>query len=159
MDKSTKQGIFTCCLIMAAFGIAGSIDAPKFDEKPVLTAKEQKIAAVLAKNGSDNPVKLAQAIAKSKRPRLATAVTITESNGRNVRGKSCNEKGYFQIREELHGEFNDDLHSQVQKFEEVMEKMIAESDGNLRKALCRYNGDTSGKYAAKVMARVQEVKL
>lgn len=147
-------------VFIAVLGIVGRIEYndQKMLEQVIRTEREIEIARVLTKAGSDAPDALAKELAKAKRPRLATAVAVVETRGRNVRG-AVNEKGYFQIREELHGAFNDDIPSQVKKFEDVIEPMIRKSDGVLEQALCRYNGDFSGAYAGKVLKVVERVRI
>lgn len=154
-------------VIIVAFGIVGNIeyrDQQAMEQAAkippcTLTLKEAKLAEFFEKNGSPHPVELAQTVAKMKRPRLAAAQAVVESNGNKTAIGKLNEKGVWQIRQELHGEFSSDLGSQSRKFEEVMEQMIRESDGKLKKALSLYNGDRSGKYAALVLRKVAEVKL
>lgn len=55
-------------------------EAPRKPAKP-LTETETKIAKVFIKAGSPVPVEMAQAIAKTKRKRLMTAVALQESGG------------------------------------------------------------------------------
>jgi hypothetical protein len=149
-------------IIIAVIGVVGNIEyKAELAMDKALTTKEHKIAEVLIKHGAENPVELAQVIAKKKRPRLATAQAIVESNGRNVIGKA-GEKGIWQIIERDHGIVPDDIQGQADKWEEVFESYLNESKGKMKEALCRYNSgrpNRSIKYANKVMAKVEEVKL
>lgn len=126
-----------------------------------LTKKEAKLATFFIKHGAENPVKLAQVVATKKRPRLAAAQAIIESNGRNVRGKA-GEKGIWQIIEREHGVVPDDIEGQADKWEQVFEDYLACSKGRLKEALCRYNSgrpDRSEQYALKVLSIIREVGI
>lgn len=126
---------------------------------PSLTATEQKLARVLQDNGSPHPVELAKVVAKMKRPRLAAAQAIVESNGTPTARGKAGEKGTWQIIEREWGPVPKDIQGQARQYEEIMEELIKSSDGNLRKALGKYNGDRSGKYARKVLSKVEKIKL
>lgn len=148
-------------LMITAMMVRPAHDEQVTAAQPQLTKKEIKLAEVFIKHGAESPVELAQAVAKRKRPRLAAAQAIVESNGRNVIGKA-GEKGIWQIIEKEHGIVPDDIQGQSEKWEKVFEDYLSQSNGRLKEALCRYNSgrpDRSQKYAAKVLRVVEQVKI
>lgn len=126
---------------------------------PAAPVKEQKIAALLTAYHSPHPTELARVIVKMKRPRLAVAQAIVESNGDKTAVGKAGEQGIWQVMKKDWGPVPADIQGQANQYEVIMEELIRASDGNLRRALGRYNGDKSGKYAAKVMKVVSQVPL
>lgn len=125
-----------------------------------LTPTEQKLAAVFHEHGSPHPVELAKVVARMKRPRLAAAQAIVESDGTVTARGAAGEIGIWQVIERDWGPTpKNDIKGQADQYESIMESLIKESDGNLRKALGKYNGDRSGKYARKVLSKVEKIKL
>ncbi len=120
-------------LMLALYGIVGSCDQRKpqqlqaVQKVQALTVKEQKLAEFFIEHRSPHPVELAQVVVKLKRPRLAAAQAVIESNGnKNAIGKA-GEKGIWQIIEREHGVVPDDIEGQAQKWEEVFEGYLEES--------------------------------
>lgn len=127
---------------------------------PTLTASEQKLAEVFQQHGSPHPVELARVVVKMKRPRLAAAQAIIESDGTVTARGAAGEIGIWQVIERDWGPTpKNDIKGQADQYESIMESLIKESDGNLRKALGKYNGDRSGRYARKVLAKAQQINL
>lgn len=125
-----------------------------------LTQKEQKLAEVFQQHGSPHPVELARVVVKMKRPRLAAAQAIIESDGTVTARGTAGEIGIWQVIERDWGPTpKNDIQGQADQYESIMESLIKESDGNLRRALGKYNGDRTGKYARKVLAKVEQIKL
>jgi hypothetical protein len=127
-------------------------------QPPALTAEETRLAEFFVENGSTHPVELAKVVVKTKRPRLAAAQAVVESNGRKDAIGKANEKGVWQIIESEWGIVPEDLSGQAYQWEKIMEGLLNER-GNLRQALSAYNGDFSGDYYRKVMKKVNEVPI
>lgn len=144
--------------VVGALAIAGYVDRPDFDpptvvSQPPLNDREQRVAELLIRHGAAEPTRLARAIVRTKRPKIAAAQAVVESNGRNVTG-AAGEKGIWQIIEREHGVVPDSIEGQAEKWEAVFEAYVRQSRGNVRQALCMYNSgrpDRSGRYADRVL--------
>lgn len=148
------KAVMLTALVLLAGCVKESAVAPPAPSPSPLTAKEQKLAEAFIRHRSPHPVELARVVARMKRPRLAAAQAIIESNANKHAVGSSGERGVWQIIEKEWGAVSDDLKGQSDQYEEIMEGLIKGSQGNLRRALGKYNGDRSGRYAQKVMAQV-----
>ena len=161
---------YALLIIGAAFVACASIDGPDFHadmsvrpkvDTVILTAKEARLAEFYAKEGSNEPIILAQATAKTKRPRLMAAVAVVESNGNVHAIGRAGEVTAWQIREELHGPAGVTVDDHAKSAERILEELIQESNGKLKEAVRKYNGSgpDAVKYSKRVMAKLQEVPL
>ena len=164
MNDSYKIIIIIIVVVLAVGSIERATDYADLSVKPKktiveLSAREAKLAGFFVEHGSSQPIELARTVAKMKRPKLAAAQAVIESNGRpEAIGKApYHEKGIWQVIEAEHGITPPDIQGQARQYEQIMEQMIKESDGNLNKALSLYNGDKSGRYSAKVRLKIQEM--
>lgn len=159
-------GLFAGTLFLALLGIAGNEDLRQPVEpirataviKP-LTEQEKKIANILYSEGSRHSVPLAKAIAQTKRPRLVTAVVLQESRGDITAVGLAGELGCGQVMQEHWGPVPKDAAGQVKQVEQILEELLASSQGKIKIALNKYNGDHSGRYARQVVERIAMVKL
>ena len=135
--------------------------APVVVESRPQTAQEAKYEQFFRKHNSPAPKQMAQAVMKAKTPRkrLLASVAVVESNGNPAAKGKAGEKGAWQIIEREWGTVppahRPDL--QADQATIILEQLIKDSNGNLRQALCRYNGDRSGAYSAKVMRKVAQL--
>jgi hypothetical protein len=152
--------------IAFVFAVVGYVDRPEYHDdmssksityvKP-LSDQEKRLATFYASQGSPEPALMAQATAKTKRPRLMAAVAAVESNGNPHAIGKIGEVTAWQLREELHGTAGNTVDDHARKAEQILEQLLKESDGNFRRALSAYNGDRTGRYAAKVLRKLKEV--
>ena len=164
ITKEYTKGILLMLAVVISMGVAGNIDnqaAVEIKTAP-LSAKEKVLAEFFEKHGSPHPVELAQAVAPLKRPRLAAAQAVVESNGNARAIGKAKERGVWQIIEAEWSAVPQDLRLQAQQYEQIMESMITEERGRLRQALSRYNSGhptRSANYASRVLQLVNEVKI
>lgn len=171
LRSEKARGVFVGAMFVCALGFAGSIEfdsiqatkkAERNERRVVavegaLSVAETKLAAFFARQGSPAPIEMSKAVAKRKRPRLLAAVAAVESNGNPAAVGKVGEVTAWQIREIIWGDAGTTTEAHSKKAEDILEALIAENHGNLRRALSAYNGDQSGRYAAKVMKKVSEV--
>ena len=165
-----NRAIVLAVLFLAVLGIVGEEDyqAAKMMEgqekqaMPMLTVKEARLAEFFEKHGAPDPVALAVATAPLKRPRLAAAQAVVESNGDPAAVGKAGERGVWQIIEREWSAVPQDLRLQADQYERIMEGLIAEQRGSLRRALSTYNSGhptRSANYASRVLQLVNEVKI
>ena len=129
-----------------------------------LTLKEAKLAVFFQKQKSPVPVEMAKAVAKRKRPRLLAAVAAEESNANPAAVGKAGEVTAWQIIEREWGYAGKTTEEHAKKAEEILEHLLTESHGNIRKALESYNGGTnpglkSKRYAQRVINQIGKVKI
>ena len=152
---------------IALLGLAGEQDRIAAQPEPItavasvkpLTEQEKKIANILYREGSPHSVPLAKAIAKTKRPRLVTGVILQESRGDITAVGLAGELGCGQVLSQHWGPVPKDAAGQVKQVEQILEELLAESQGKIKLALNKYNGDHSGRYARQVEQRIAMVRL
>ena len=165
MKQERNRALLLAALFLALLGIVGEDDyqVAKAMERPLeLTAKEAALADFYTRHGAPEPVALAKATAKLKRPRLAAAQAVVESNGNPDAIGKAGEKGVWQIIEREWGVVPLSLQLQAEQYEKIMESLIAEQRGRLLPALSKYNSGhptRSANYASRVMGLVNEVRL
>jgi hypothetical protein len=124
-----------------------------------ISKKEQDIVNFYMEHRSPDPFVMARATAKAKRPRLMAAVAVVESNANPKAIGKAGEKGAWQVIEEEWGIVPDDAEGQCKQAEGILEELLEASEGKLKGGLSKYNGDRTGKYAQKVLAKVDVLKL
>lgn len=129
-----------------------------------LTPKETKLVVFFQKQKSPVPVEMAKAVAKRKRPRLLAAVAAVESNGTPWAKGKDGEVTAWQIIESEWGYAGKTTEDHAKKAEEILERLLTESHGNIRKALESYNGGTnpgfkSKRYAQRVINQIGKVNI
>jgi hypothetical protein len=158
--KLILSAIFWFVIFALMMGLAGEEDRKTVAPVPEqLNPKVNKIAGILANAGSRHPAQLAKAIADTKRPRLVTAVILQESGGNITAVGLAGEFGCGQVMEEHWGAVPADPAGQVKQVEQILEELLSSSQGKIRLALNKYNGDHSGRYADQVIQRIAMVKL
>ena len=165
--KRNYKPILLMALVIGLMGMVGEMDrqadeALRKTEQTPLSTKEKALAEFYQKHGAPDPVSLAVATASLKRPRLAAAQAVVESNGNPKAIGKAGEKGTWQILEREWGVVPTDLRLQADQYEKIMESLIAEQRGRLREALSRYNSghpNRSLTYSAKVMELVKTINL
>jgi hypothetical protein len=159
-NRKILGGILFGLVLIGIMGVAGEEDRKTAAPVPEqLNPKVNKIAGILANAGSRHPVQLAKAIADTKRPRLVTAVILQESGGNITAVGLAGELGCGQVMEEHWGAVPADPAGQVKQVEQILEELLSSSQGKIRLALNKYNGDHSGRYARQVEQRIAMVKL
>lgn len=164
---TTKPG-YKILLVLAAFGIAGNYDYKDQLMVHQVAAKaqviedrqanlEKKISVFMERENSPNSQEFARAIAKHKRPRLLAAVAAVESNGNpSARGKA-GEIGAYQVTPKHWGAVPKDIAGQTDQAAKILEELLEANSGRIKPALSAYNGDTTGRYADKVMAKASQL--
>lgn len=129
-----------------------------------LTRKEAALTTFFEKQNSPVPVEMARAVVKRKRPRLLAAVAAVESNGTPWAKGNAGEVTAWQIIEREWGYAGKTTEEHAQKAEEILEHLLKESNGNIRKALELYNGGAkpgpkSRRYAQRVLNQIGKVNI
>lgn len=134
------------------------VDVAKIEEV-LVNRKVDKLTAKIAKHIEKtdypgDPLTLAKKIRQTKHPKTLTAILTVESNGKPAAIGKVGEKGLYQVRPEIHGPVSSDPLAQTDQAARILEDLVAENDGDLRKAIQRYNGSgkKSRKYASQVSA-------
>lgn len=125
-----------------------------------LSQKETKIAEKMMEHGSPEPVKMAQAVAKTKRPALMAAIAITESNGNPKAIGKSKERGAFQVLEKHWGRVHpSSAMQQALHSERILDELIAEK-GSTDRAVMAYNGTgyAAKRYQKKVLTLAKQIE-
>ena len=114
------------------------------------------------KHKVDHPAMLATAVMETKRPKLMAAMAVKESP-RQKTGDGGQSKGYFQVKPAhwshlLHeNRVSKDAVTQALDSQRVLDALIAENGGSLKRGLNAYGGSTTGSYAKMILAELQRV--
>lgn len=104
---------------------------------------------------------MAHAVLTTKSPRLMSAIAKVESNGNpSLRrtGYKHKHSGAFQVNPKHWGEVSHDAIEQALQAENILEVLVKEHNGNIKKALNAYGGDrTRRTYAKNILAELENV--
>ncbi|MBV5327120.1 MAG: hypothetical protein JZU65_05695 [Chlorobium sp.] len=109
--------------------------------------------------GSRSPEEMADAVLKTKNPRLLAAIAVVESDGNSHirnRGYKKQHDGAFQVNPAHWGKVPHDAEGQALQAEDILEELVG-TKKNIRVALNHYGGDTRGNYAKAILKELQEV--
>lgn len=111
------------------------------------------------KKGNPTPQRMATAVLETTRPRLMASIAVRESHGNpKAVGDGGKSRGAFQVQGRHHGRVSNDPIEQALQSERILDELIAENNGNLKKALSAYNGERTRKvYAKNVLAELVNV--
>lgn len=120
---------------------------------------KMSMSAYFRRSGSRNPEEMANAVLRTKSPRLLAAVSVVESDG-NPRIKHTGYKkrhhGAFQINQTFWGKVPEDAAGQALLAEAILEELTETM--SIKKALNYYGGDkTKNQYANNILAEMEEV--
>lgn len=108
------------------------------------------------RKGSPVPHTMAKAVLATSQPRLMASIAVRESNGNpKAVGDGGKSKGAFQVKKEhwrhllYEKKVSNDAVTQALDSERILEALVAENNGNLKKALNDYGGDRTRKVYAK----------
>lgn len=110
------------------------------------------------RNGSKSPEVMADAVLKTRSPRLLAAIAKIESSGNhNVRntGYKRRHSGAFQVSAKDWGRVSHDPAEQALQAERILEELTTTM--SIKKALATYGGDSTDKYGRKVLAEMRRV--
>lgn len=109
-------------------------------------------------NGSRSPEAMANAVLKTKSPRLMSAIAKVESNGnpqvRNT-GYKKRHHGAFQVNPKHWGAVPTTATAQALQAEAIIKELT--TDYGIKKALSVYGGDSTSKYQRKILAELVNV--
>ena len=129
--------------------------SPRYIPEP---SAHYDLADYFQRKGSPHPERMATAVLETKKPRLLAAIAAVESQGKeSAKNRKSGAKGAFQVKSKFHGRVSKDAVEQALQADRILDDLYDEKDGNLRKALNAYGGDTRGKYAKQVLAELQNV--
>ena len=89
-----------------------------------------------------------------QRPHLVIGQGLVESGMNQYAVGKDKDKGAFQVIEKYWGKVPKDMASQAKQNERIVDTLLAENDGDLFTAICRYNG--SGEQAVRYAALVRQ---
>lgn len=120
---------------------------------------KMSMSAYFKRSGSRNPEEMANAVLRTKSPRLLAAVSVVESDG-NPRVKHTGFKkrhhGAFQVNPKHWGKVPKDAAGQALQAETIIEELTETM--TIKKALNYYGGDkTKSQYANDILAEMEEV--
>ena len=125
--------------------------------------RQMSMSQFFKRKGSPDPQRMATAVLETRRPRLMAAIAVRESNGNpKAVGDGGRSRGSFQVQAKhwkplLHEKkVSKDPVIQALDSERIIDDLIAANNGNLKKALNAYNGDTKKKvYAKNILADLE----
>ena len=125
------------------------------------TKKHQKLAQYFKRKGSPCPEEMSHAVLTTKSPRLMSAIAKCESGGDyriRSKGYKLQHDGAFQVNPKHWGKVPYDAVGQALQAETVLEVLVKEHNGNIKKALNAYGGDrTRRTYAKNILAELENV--
>ena len=165
--KDNRQDIITLVLLGAVAGMIGitAFKACTKEPEPVQRpcqachTRVMVMANYFKKAGSkSSPEEMANAVLKTKSPRLLASIAKIESGGnprlRNT-GYKKRHHGAFQVNPKHWGKVPKDAAGQALQAERILTELTETMP--IKKALSRYGGDTTDKYQRKVLAELVKV--
>lgn len=158
-------------LIAAAYILASTIDYKEQEEAykqrfPMIkshnsiTDKEEKLTSYFRKKGSPNPQAMAEAVLRTKSPRLMAAIATIETNGNPTKrntGYRKQHSGAFQVNKKYWGPVSTNPVQQALQAENALEEFIKQT-GSIEPALNGYGGDkTKKEYSRTILAELINV--
>ena len=125
-------------------------------------SSKASMVAYFAKIGSPKPLEVTNALLKTKHPAVLSAMAKVESCGNpDLRhtGYRRLHHGAWQVNPKIHGKVSKRVADQALQADMILSGLLIETNGDLKKALSRYGGDTSRdqKYAKLVLRELREV--
>lgn len=168
--KDSVICLFVIGMIFVAYSCSKEKDVKCLPSHPakVIGSNSQRwhrFVAYFIKKGSRTPELMATAVLETKRPKLMAAIAVKESRG-NLRalGDGKKSKGAFQVQAKhwknlLHEKkVSRDAITQALDSERILEALLEENNGNIKKALNAYNGDRTKKvYAKNILAELANI--
>ena len=166
-NYSTALEVFTTVAIVSVIGLVfyqlkfhpsnnGQLDCQKCHSREL--QKQSKLAAYFKKNGSKTPEEMADAVLRTKSPRLLSAVAVRETGGNpDVRSTGYRKRhhGAFQVNSKHWGKVSHDPIEQALQAEAILTELTHEK--GIVAGLNAYGGDTHGKYAKMILAELVSV--
>lgn len=117
------------------------------------------MSAYFERKGSPDPQRMATAVLETSRPRLMASIAVRESGGDpKAVGDGGKSRGAFQVQAKHHGKVPKDVVEQALQSERILDELLAENNGNLKRALSAYNGERTRKvYANNILAEIINV--
>jgi len=117
------------------------------------------MSAYFESKGSPDPHRMATAVLETSKPRLMASIAVRESRGNpKAVGDGGKAKGAFQVWPKHHGKVSKDVVEQALQSERILDELIAENNGDLRKALRAYNGEQKKNvYAQNILKELQNI--
>lgn len=156
-----KHGIVTIsaisALIIGAYAVSIEEQQKEIGYVPE-PSKWYELTDYFQRKGSPHPERMATAVLETQKPRLLAAIATVESNGKETaKNKRSGAKGAFQVKEKHWGRVKHDVVEQALQADRILNDLYDEKDGNLRKTLNAYGGDTKGRYAVAVLKELESV--
>jgi hypothetical protein len=136
----------------------GQLDCQKCHSRDI--QKQGKLAAYFKANGSKTPEEMANAVLKTKSPRLLAAVAVRETGGNpSIRngGYKKRHQGAFQVNPKHWSKVPNDAIGQALSAEKIIIDLVEEK-GDIVSALNAFGGDkTKKKYAQTILSELSNV--
>ena len=120
--------------------------------------KTGQMVAYFKRNGSKSPEEMANAVLRTKSPRLLSAIAVVVSGGNHSVRKSGYKKrhdGAFQVNKKYWGKVPYDAAGQALQAEAILTELTATMP--IKKALSLYGGDSTDRYQKRVLAELVRV--
>lgn len=134
----------------------GQLDCQKCHSREL--QKQDKLSEYFRKNGSRTPEEMANAVLKTKSPRLLAAIAVKETGGNpstRATGYKKRHHGAFQVNPKHWGAVSSDPVKQAKQSEAILTELVQEK-GGIVKGLNAYGGDSQGKYAKMILAELDK---
>lgn len=137
----------------------GQLDCSKCHSSEL--SKKQRMVSYFIRKGSPEPEKMADAVLQTHNPRLLASIAVRETRGDHTVRRTGYRKqhdGAFQVNPRYWGKVSKDPIEQALQAESILVELQETHQGDLRKALNAYGGDTTKRmYAYNVLKELQEV--
>ena len=137
-------------------------DAPIVNKCSGCHSTKHRFIDYFTRAGNKHPEQMANAVLATKKPRLLAAVAVAgeKNTPYTVRkgGYKKRHAGAWQVNSKYWGRVPNDPVSQALQAERILEDLTGEGK-NIRTALSIYGGDSSSRYANRVLKELQEVPM
>lgn len=166
-EKPTSYMIYiTCCLIAGLLFMVAAIRSCNPNTEPIAVKREcsschnrqMVMTQYFKRNGSKTPEEMANAVLRTRNPKLLAAVAVVETGGTSTlrsTGYKNRHHGAFQVNPKHWGEVPKDAVGQALQAERILEELTDTMP--IKKALSLYGGDSTSKYQRKVLAELVRV--
>lgn len=168
-SKGWSGTVNALCWVSVGF-IMGAFLLPPIDPRPKVSQQSCKechnsktqLTQYFKDSGNKHPEKMATAVLATNKPKLLAAVAVAgeKNTPYTVRkgGYKKRHAGAWQVNPKYWGPVPKDPIGQALQAERILEDLTGDSK-NIRTALSIYGGDSSSRYANRVLKELQEVPM
>jgi hypothetical protein len=125
-----------------------------------LTDQQWELSQYFQKIGSPEPQKMAIAVSMTKKPRLMAAMAKVETRANPHKRRTGYKKRYhgaWQVDPKHWGRVSSDPIEQALQAQDALEDLVRTHNGNFKRGLNNYGGDSTDNYSKKILAELVNV--